>query len=222
MQTDPNQAEYWNRVAWEKEFSHPLDRKRLESRVPHLARVLDVGCGYGRTLAELDELGYGYCVGVDSASEMLARARSRCPELDLRESQGDELPFEDDSFDLVLLFSVLTCVPEGSKQRALMREVRRVLVPGGMLYISDIWLQKDQRNLERYEQGRALHDTYGIFELPEGVVFRHHSREWIEDITEGLERLDLVSLEVETMNGNRADAFQYFGREPEADELESF
>ena len=59
---------------------------------------------------------------------------------------------------------------------------------------------------------------YGTFELPDGVVLRHHRMEWIKTLTEGgvggklLKKLSLSQMDVKTMNGHQARAFQYFGR----------
>jgi len=83
--------------------------------------------------------------------------------------------------------------------------------PRGLLYISDLWLQDDERNRQRYERGAPGFDRYGVFELPEGVVLRHHDRAWIDDLTRGFERVALEDFTVETMNGHTASGFQWFG-----------
>ena len=197
--------DYWTRVAWEKEFSHPLDVERLAPALPRDARVLDLGCGYGRTVAALRAAGWRDVVGVDSAPGMIARGRSEHPELDLRLVPEGPLPFEDASFDAVLLFAVLTCIPDDDEQRALVREARRVLRPGGVLYVSDLLLQDDARN-------RARYDRRGVFELPEGVVLRHHDPAWVDALLAAFERLSWTEPDVTTMNGHSARAFQFLGR----------
>ena len=93
-----------------------------------------------------------------------------------------------------------------------MREIRRVLRPGGVVYISDLLLNSDPRNLERYHQFATQFGTFGIFQLPEGVVVRHHSEEWIRILTEGFTALKYERFSVTTMNGNESLAFQYLGR----------
>ncbi len=50
------------------------------------------------------------------------------------------------------------------------------------------------------------------FELPEGVVVRHHRKEWIEELTGSFAQLEFEPFEVTTMNGNKSAAFQYLGR----------
>ncbi len=59
----------------------------------------------------------------------------------------------------------------------------RVLRLGGLLYVSDLLVNDDARNRERYQHGAETYNCYGVFQLPEGVVVRHHTKEWIEEIT---------------------------------------
>lgn len=214
MRDIPSQLNYWNRVAQEKRFSHPLRSEWLSSRMETEARVLDYGCGYGRTLAELAVKDYSRTVGVDFSAEMLGRCRSMFPQQMLVRNDGLALPFKDKSFGAVLLFSVLTCMPLESDQRTLVAEVARVLRPEGLLYISDLLLNDDERNRERYERFATAYGTYGIFELPEGVTVRHHTVEWIKELTRSFEQLEYEPFVVTTMNGNDSRAFQYLGRKP--------
>jgi SAM-dependent methyltransferase len=216
MQDIRSQISYWDRVANEKRFSHPLRRDWLRRyfKNPH-ARVLDYGCGYGRTLADLSAAGFKNLFGVDFSEAMLARAMSEKPGgLRLIRNDGRHLPLKSESFDAVLLFAVLTCTPQAHEQRLLLAEAERVLRPGGLLYLSDVLINDDARNRKRYERDADKYDCYGVFELPEGVVVRHHTREWIEKITGTFERLEYESFEVTTMNRNLSAAFQYLGRKP--------
>ncbi len=206
-------VDYWDRVANEKRFSHPL---RIDWLRPHLnlyAKILDCGCGYGRTLADLSHSGYSNFIGLDFSPAMLTRCRSQIPDAAVVRNDGQALPFKTNSIDAVILFAVLTCIPDDDGQRALASEVDRVLRPNGLLYISDLLLNDDQRNRERYEK-HASSGTYGVFELPEGVVVRHHTFEWIREITGGFEQLEYEPFTVRTMNGNASAAFQYLGRKP--------
>ena len=87
-----------------------------------------------------------------------------------------------------------------------------MLRPGGLLYISDFWLQTDERNVERYRRYQAKYGVYGVFELPEGVVLRHQERGWLEQLTADFTVVGVDEIEVDTMNGHRAEAFQWLGR----------
>jgi SAM-dependent methyltransferase len=207
----PPQVSYWDRVADEKRFSHPLRLAWLTRHVSPSTCILDFGCGHGRTLAELVRAGYENVAGMDSSCGMLARCRAKLPDVRLVRNERQTIPLEKHSVDLVLLFAVLTAIPGDEEQRALLSEIRRVLRPGGLLYISDFLLNHDPRNLERYERYAEKYGTYGIFELPEGVVLRHHRREWIEELTHSFNQMEFELFEATTMNGNQSNAFQYLG-----------
>lgn len=215
MQDTASQNSYWDRVATQKRFSHPLRLDWLRQHSNKQARILDFGCGYGRSLADLSQAGFINLLGVDFSQQMLARARTEASGSYLVRNDGHGLPFKDDCFDLVLLFAVLTCIPDDNEQRLLVSEVQRVLHPGGLLYVSDLLVNNDQRNRERYERDAEKFKCYGVFELPEGVVVRHHQREWIEKMMRPFEQLEFESLSVTTMNGNASSAFQYLGRSPQ-------
>lgn len=207
-----SQAEYWNRIGPTKTFAHPVNVDRLKTLLTPAARIVDFGCGYGRVLEILFEHGYRDLAGFDHASSMIAAARERLPSVELETLVAPRLPLPDASTDAVLLFAVLTCVPGDEGQRAIVREIERVLRPHGLLYISDYWLQPDDRNRTRYQLGEAKFGTYGVFELSEGAVVRHHDRAWIRELTAGFSQVAMDELMLETMNGHLAEAFQWFGR----------
>lgn len=207
-----NQTEYWNKVAREKEFTHPINTALLQTHLPFNSRILDYGCGYGRVCQLLADSGYGNVLGVDSSSAMIERGRELHPELALEVLPASGLLYPQHSFDAVVLFSVLTCIPTDAGQQTLLKNLKKILRPGGFIYISDLVLQDDERNQERYQQNQKEFGVYGIFRLPEGTVVRHLSTEWIGTLTSDFDRLKMIELEVVTMNGHKAKAFQYFGR----------
>ena len=210
-----SQLEYWNTEGTRKSFAHPLNLQRVSQWLSHDSRILDFGCGYGRSLGELFNAGYRNLIGFDFSPAMIAAARARFPEITFQELQSSPIPLPDSSMDGALLFSVLTCIPTDDGQRATVAELHRVLRPGGLLYISDLRLQHDERNLSRYARDEAKYGTYGVFDLPEGVTVRHHDPKWIESLTSDFETAALDHIEVVTMNGNPAHAFQWFGLKPD-------
>jgi ubiquinone/menaquinone biosynthesis C-methylase UbiE len=99
--------------------------------LPGGASVLEVGCGTGPVVRALAERpGVGEVIGLDPSAILLehARARSDHPSLSFVQGDARALPFADNSFDLVVLHTVLCHVPE--PDRAL-REAHRVTAPGG-------------------------------------------------------------------------------------------
>ena len=203
-----DQRGYWDRVAAEKVFTHPLNRDWVTGVIRPDARVLDYGCGYGRTLNELARMGYANGVGVDFSAAMVARGRREFPELDLRPTLADP----DAAYDAVFLMAVLTCVPEDAEQDALMADTRRVLRPGGVLYVSDMPLQADARNLRRYAE--AGFGTYGVFETEDGAIVRHHSDARFAALLGGFEVIATEDVPLTTMNGHAATARQFLARRP--------
>lgn len=209
-----NQSAFWDGVAASKRFSHPFDLRRFAALVDRGAAILDYGCGYGRVCGALADAGFQRVQGVDPSPAMIARARREHPALRFDVLQGGRLPHAGASFDAVVLFSVLTCLVDDAGQRAVVSEIARVLGPGGVLYVSDILLQDDERNRARYDAAARSRSgvAYGAFELAPGVWFRHLGPEWIADLFRTFERLDYVELPIVTMNGHAARGFQYFGR----------
>jgi len=74
-----------------------------------------------------------------------------------------------------------------------------------------MWLQTDARNVARYVRDQKKYGVYGIFDLNDGATVRHHDRQWIESLLQSFTPVLLDEIEVQTMNGNPATAFQWFG-----------
>lgn len=108
-------------------FFDLLDRELGERRD---LQVLEVGCGAGGMLAPLSR--YGTVHGLDISHEYLGYCRQRGFDRVVTGS-GLELPFEDASFDLVALFDAIEHIPD---DRRVLEEVRRVLRPDGLVFIS--------------------------------------------------------------------------------------
>lgn len=205
----PDQSGYWDRGAT-KTFTHPLSEDFLAALHPG-DRILDYGCGYGRSLAQLAGVGFTNTVGVDFSREMIARGRREQPGLDLRHIAKATLDEPNGSFDAALLLAVLTCILSDDEQAAVLQEIRRLLRPGGVLFISDMPLQDDQRNRARYAECTSL-GPYGTFDTGDGGVVRHHSDDHIEGWLTGFEPISRRRIELTTMHGNPATGVQLVAR----------
>lgn len=206
------QDTYWDRVAAKKTFSHPIQLDKFRKWVLPQGRILDYGCGYGRTCAELIKNGYRDVVGVDISSEMINRGLSLHPTLNLQHVDDGILPFKDNTFSACTLLAVLTCIPTDAGQKELVSELCRVLHPNGIVYISDYPLQQDNRNNVRYRGFENEYGKFGVFRLPDGGVFRHHSMSWVYESLSQFDILTEDDLEVSTMNGNNANIFQIIAK----------
>jgi SAM-dependent methyltransferase len=151
--------------------------------------VLDAACGTGRYSLPLAEAGARVC-GLDSSEEMLSHARGKATERglapDLRIGDLHALPFEDESFDLVVSGLALCHIPDLSP---VMAEFARVLRPGGRLIVSDFhpfclligwrtafdrpearyWIENHLNLTEAYVRA-LLANGFALTELRESVV----------------------------------------------------
>jgi SAM-dependent methyltransferase len=95
-------------------------------------RVLDVACGSGLAM-ELATVRGAVCAGIDASSRLVAIASDRNPDGDVRVGDMEQLPWDDESFDVVTSFRGIWGTTPGA-----IDEARRVLVPGGRLAIT-VW-----------------------------------------------------------------------------------
>lgn len=90
-------------------------------------RILDVGCGEGRFCRML--CGHGAnCVGLDPTEALLCVAAERDPRGTYVKGVGESIPFENDSFDVVVSYLTLLDIDD---YRLAIKECTRVLKPGG-------------------------------------------------------------------------------------------
>jgi ubiquinone/menaquinone biosynthesis C-methylase UbiE len=93
--------------------------------------VVDVGCGTGRAAAELAHHG-AHAIGVDLDPAMLATARDRHPNLDLRAADATDLPLDDGQAHGYRADKLYHILPD---PHAALAEARRVLSPGGRIVL---------------------------------------------------------------------------------------
>lgn len=127
-------------------------------------RILDLGCGLGGFIPELEKLGFevfGADMDHDSLIYCLGRGMSRCCEVDCY-----KLPYADNSFDWVTLFDVAEHIENDS---LMMHEVQRVLKPGGQVMISVPAYQFLYANNDRVAQHYRRYTRGGVAKLFEGA-----------------------------------------------------
>ena len=138
----------------------------LKGRITSEMRVLDAGCGAGRNLVYFFRSGFNTS-GVDQSSEAIAQIRSlaaqlapRLPVDNFRVGAIEQMPFGDESFDVVIASAVLHFARDEAHWHAMVHEMWRVLKPGGIFFArlaSTIGMEDQVRQIE----GRRYH-------LPDG------------------------------------------------------
>jgi SAM-dependent methyltransferase len=130
--------------------------------VPSGARFLDVGCGTGRWVRRYGELGFS-AVGVDATIGMLRMARAYATKAPLTAGLAQSLPFSDAAFDCLSDITVVQHIPYELQSKAL-REMVRVLKPGGRMMLMEVICGKDPR---------IRKDSH---------VFPREPRDWISEV----------------------------------------
>jgi SAM-dependent methyltransferase len=158
MMLDVDEHHWWYRGR-RRVIRAELDRLPL----PEHAQVLDAGCGSGRTLEELVQ--YGEVSGLELNEDAAEVARGRGLG-EVRIARLEEIPWEDDRFDLITCLDVLEHVPD---DREALTELKRVSKPGGWLLATvpayqALWSSHDNANhhFRRYERATlraAVADT---------------------------------------------------------------
>jgi demethylmenaquinone methyltransferase/2-methoxy-6-polyprenyl-1,4-benzoquinol methylase len=98
-------------------------------------RVLDACCGTGDLAIAARRQGAGEVVGLDFSEQMLERARRKAPEINWVQGDALALPFDDESFDAATVGFGVRNVDD---LEGAIRELRRVLRPGGRVAILEI------------------------------------------------------------------------------------
>ena len=139
---------------------------KLSARGFQKGRMLDVGCGFGATGIILAEsFAKSEVVGIDLSAPLLRLAQARAQEANLTKrltfemADVQQIPYEDDSFDVVLNANMVHLVKDPI---SMLDEIERVLVPGGYLFIADLrrsWLglfEKEIRSALTLSEAREL------------------------------------------------------------------
>src|SRR5213082_1511335 len=127
-----------------------LELRRYNDTAP---RLLDVGCGTGGNLEMLSEFGAVEGVDVSQDAVEFCRARGVAP---VKQAAAEDLPYNDESFDLVTGFDVIEHLDDDV---AGLREMRRVLRPGGRVMVivpAFMWLWGVQDDVSHHRRRYTL------------------------------------------------------------------
>lgn len=151
-------------MVWSSKVGKLRERDRILDEIPWRGdeTVLDAGCGRGLLLiGAARRLKTGSAVGVDiwqtgdqsgnSPEATLENAKIEGVEgrVEVRDGDLRDLPFEDGTFDVVLSGLVLHNIHDREEREGAIRELARVLEPGGRLTIVDIWNTDDYARVLR-------------------------------------------------------------------------
>src|SRR5215218_5279282 len=149
--------------------SHLLDGAHLTSD----SRALEVGCGPGHMTAMMAESG-ATVTGVDLVPAMIEMARALHPDIEFAEANAEQLPFADESFDVVLINFV---IHHFARPDVVCTEIRRVLKPGGRFVFAG---PIEQFGFGAFIEGLTTHHTMEA--LAHGPLYLDATREDYENL----------------------------------------
>ena len=181
LQTHRAEDRHW----WYRGRRRVIERVLEQLRLPARARILDAGCGSGRNMIELAR--HGTVTGVELSAPSVCLARER-DSGEVIEGSVLDMPFAADSFELAVSLDVIEHLED---DLGALRELRRVVAPGGALLVTVpayqwLWSGHDEinhhhrrytrRTLERVAQQagwKPVRTTYfNSLLLPVAIVLR--------------------------------------------------
>jgi SAM-dependent methyltransferase len=170
-------------------------------------RIVDLGCAAGAVTHFLSEFGCDV-VGVDAEPRAIEKARALFPQLDFVLADVRVLPFDDASYDKAVAADLVEHLDDETF-RALLRELRRVLVPGGTF---TLYTPNPRHLIERLKARDlilaqnpthiGLRDAPTLERLLREEGFGVERREWRPSFFRGLRAVERVA-------GRRLDLFRY-------------
>jgi len=126
--------------------------------LPKESKILDVGCNYGSLIYNIFLRGYKDVYGIDVSEPSITKGKKNYKQISnsLSAYDGKRIPFEDSTFDIILMFDVIEHIPD--IHRFLAEEINRVLKQGGIFifqtpnkYTNIPWEMYQTRSFTRYK-----------------------------------------------------------------------
>jgi ubiquinone/menaquinone biosynthesis C-methylase UbiE len=173
------QSRYWD------EFYRKTKRAwkgltELPIRLVGDERILELGCGDGKTMSALESSG-NYIVGVDFSSNALKTCRRRfymSQKIDFLRADVSFLPFRNRSFDIVIAFHIFEHL-RSNERSIVVSEVKRVLIPDGILLLR-VFSVEDMR----FGAGERLDDS--TFIKGTGIIIHYFNEDEVLRLLEGM------------------------------------
>ena len=173
------------------------------------SRILDIGCGAGRTTIGLYKLGYHLVEGLDLSEAMIVQARRISKELnyDITFSVGDAacLDYDDETFSAALFsFNGIMQIPGRKNRIKVLKEIRRILKPKGYFLFTthdrdsskeyESFWKEEKRRWAFHLEDKSLHE-FGdrVIKMEERDIFIHLPNR--DEVIQSLEEAGFILIE---------------------------
>ncbi len=200
--SDPQHVAEHERTTWDRcapiyiETLEPLTKQGFQviSDSGHIrdgVRMLDVGCGPASFTAAFARMGANVS-GIDFSQEMVEIARNEQPHLDIRNADVEDLPFEDEIFDVVTASYALHHL---ARPAVAFRSIHRVLKPGGR-FVFIIPNQEAQKSFGAFFM--AVVEHHELEAMPGGPLLMETDMKVVSELIKdaGFQECQIEPLEV--------------------------
>ncbi|MFR6018314.1 MAG: class I SAM-dependent methyltransferase [Paraclostridium sordellii] len=175
-------------------------------------KILDIGCGAGRTTIGIYKLGYKNIIGIDISNKMIEKAKQNFDNIRFEVADTINLPFDDNYFDSIIFpFNGLMLIPKLENRLKALKEIKRVLKKNGTFIFTtpyldnkidtDFWKKRIEiLKIDLYEEefGDLYIDDMGVKNIYIHVPFIQEVEKMLENsnliIIDKIPRMD-ISLE---------------------------
>ena len=148
----------------------PNDIQKFLGYLPKLPKILDIGCSAGRDCETFRDLGSSI-IGVDLSAALVNLAREKHPEIEFIHADARQLPLPDADFDGVWAHGLIHEMNHSDMVVAI-QEMKRVLKPGGILYIRTKMGEGTEKSKDMMSSGEEREVSYLLVEDVETMLSR--------------------------------------------------
>lgn len=183
----------FTKMKWEEvnnpeewKFTTPIPDIKKWKQINKDAAILDIGCGYGRTLKCLSDDGFDNLYGIDVSSQFIEKAKLLCPRANLL--VGDAMDVDSYfrvRFDVILVMGVMEYILNDKYQTEFIGKIRKLLSPNGIV-IFETFTMDWKNNWKQYLAGFLKTGHWGLFRNSKGFMCHHQSKEHLRCLFDSL------------------------------------
>lgn len=155
-------------------FTTPMPNEDFLSKIPLDSKIIDVGCGYGRTLTFLQSKGYYNLYGFDISPINIQTAQEALPFACLQVGDMNDFDFGKNNYDLVLLMGVIEYILQDEEQESIFNKISKSITRHGTVLLES-FLIDNGANWKQYLRGFRETGHWGRFVNSKGYECHHNS-----------------------------------------------